>query len=105
MPTKHARIALSRDPELSRALNETKRLLDADEISSSASQVRALALRGAESVIAQAGPQHELRSRLVARHGLIPASSDLADLPAPEGDIDRDDPTPATDALDWVRGD
>ena len=38
------------------------------------------------------------------RCGTIPATSDPRDFRLPSGEIDPDDPTPATDALRWVRG-
>ncbi len=105
MATKHPRIAVTRDPELTRALERTKDLLDEAESRTGAAQIRALALRGARAVVEGAGPQRELRVKLSERHGTQPASSSLSDLGLPPGAVDPDDPRPASDALRWVRGD
>lgn len=105
MATKHRRLGVSRDPELERALAQTHRLLGAEETRSAAAQVRALALRGAESVLeADGDPVAERRRELHERYGTIPATADPRDFKLPAGEIDPDDPTPATDALRWVRG-
>jgi len=102
----HCRLGVSRDPELDRALTQTQRLLRAEETRSAAAQVRALALRGAQSLLEADGhPAAELRRRLRERYGTIPATSDPRDFRLPAGEIDPDDPTPASDALRWVRGD
>jgi len=104
--TKYRRLGVSRDPELDRALTQTQRLLRAEETRSAAAQVRALALRGAQSLLeAEGDPAAKLRRRLHERYGTIPATSDPRDFRLPPGEIDPDDPTPASDALRWVRGD
>lgn len=105
MPTKHPRIAVTRDEELDRALRETKALLEADEVRSASAQVRALALRGARSLGAADAASEELWDRLEREHGVRRPNGNLADLGPPPGEFDPDDPTPATDALNWVRGD
>ncbi|MDQ3647916.1 MAG: hypothetical protein M3433_04940 [Actinomycetota bacterium] len=105
MATKYRRLGVARDPELERALAQTRRLLAAEETRSAAAQVRALALHGAESLLeADGGPAAELRRRLHERYGTIPATSQPRDFELPPGEIDPDDPTPGTDALGWVRG-
>lgn len=50
------------------------------------------------------GSEGELRRRLSERHGATPAKADILALGLPPGTPDRRDPTPASDALDWVRG-
>lgn len=98
-------MGVARDPELERALAQTRRLLGATETRSAAAQVRALALRGAESLLdAEDDPAAEIRRELHERYGTIPATADPRDFKLPPGEIDPDDPTPATDALRWVRG-
>jgi len=104
MPTKHPRLGVSRDPELERALARTKPLLDRSETRSAAAQVRALALRGADTLVEEAGSPAELRRRLHEKYGTIPATADPRGFELPPGEIDPDDPTPASDALRWVRG-
>lgn len=105
MATKYRRLGVIRDPELDRALSQTQRLLGSEETRSAAAQVRALALRGAEALLeADVDPAAEARRRLHERYGTIPAQSDPRDFRLPPGEIDPEDPTPATDALRWVRG-
>jgi hypothetical protein len=104
MPTSHRRLGVVRDPDLDRALDQTRSLLQPQETRSAAAQVRALALRGAQSVLEQGG-EGELRRRLDERYGATPAKADLLAVGAPSGTPDRKDPTPASDALNWVRGD
>ena len=104
MASKHPRLGVPRDPDLDRALSETRPLLASEETRSGAAQIRALALRGARAVLADAGPEAVARARLREKYNLIPATSDLSSLGPPEGEVDPDDPTPASDALRWVRG-
>ena len=106
MPSPHPRIAVVRDPEVERALERTRRLLPPGQTRSSAAHLRALALRGAEEVAASAAPVEAEEQRLIEKYGLIPASRP-GDFDFPwlaTDEIDPADPTPATDALDWVRG-
>lgn len=104
MASRYPRLGVPRDPELGRALAQTRPLLPKEETRSAAAQIRSLAIRGAQSVLDAAGPEGELRRRLVEKHGVIPARVDLLSLGKPTGEIDPDDPTPASDALRWVRG-
>jgi hypothetical protein len=104
MPTSHRRLGVVRDPDLDHALDQTRSLLEPQETRSAAAQVRALALRGARSVLDERGSEGELRRRLDERHGATPAKVDLLAVGLPHGGPDRRDPRPASDALDWVRG-
>jgi len=104
MASRYPRLGVARDPALERALRQTKPLLSDQETRSAAAQVRALALRGASSVLSRGGPAAELRGRLVEKHGAIPARVDPRTIPGPDEELDPTDPTPATDALRWVRG-
>jgi hypothetical protein len=104
MPTSHRRLGVIRDPDLDHALDQTRSLLEPQETRSAAAQVRALALRGARSVLDERGSEGELRRRLDERHGATPAKADLLAVGLPHGAPDHRDPTPASDALDWVRG-
>ena len=106
MATKYPRLGVSRDPELDRALAQTRRLLGEKETRSAAAQVRALALRGAEALMtSDDDPLTDLRRRLYEKYDISrPATSDPRSFKAPTDEIDPDDPTPASDALRWVRG-
>jgi hypothetical protein len=105
MATRHPRLGLARDPQLERALAETRPLLSPYETRSLAAHVRALALRGADSVVVQGGPQAALRRDLAKDHDVIAARLDPHSLDPPPDGVDPGDPTPASDALRWVRGD
>lgn len=104
MPTSHRRLGVVRDPDLDRVLRQTHSLLEPWETRSAAAQVRALALRGARSVLDERGTEGEMRRKLGERHGATPATTDLLAVGMPSGKTDRCDPRPASDALDWVRG-
>lgn len=104
MASKYPRLGVARDPELEEALARTRPLLDPSETRSAAAQVRALALRGAEGLAEEAGSAAELRRELHERYGTIPATAEPRDFQLPPGEIDPDDPTPASDALRWARG-
>lgn len=104
MPTKHRRIAITGDVEVQRALEQTRDLLDPEETRSLSAQARALILRGADALTSSAGGGRGLQRRLATRHGIAPAAGSLSDLGPPEGFPDSADATPASDALDWVRG-
>ncbi|HZI92433.1 MAG TPA: hypothetical protein VFD31_12525 [Thermoleophilaceae bacterium] len=105
MASKYPRLGVARDPELDQALTQTRTLLDDQETRSQAAHVRALALRGAKSLLdAHDDPAEAYRRKLRKKYNLIPATADPRTLPMPEGEIDPDDPTPMSDALRWVRG-
>lgn len=105
MASKHPRLGVARDPELEEALARTRPLLDPSETRSAAAHVRALALRGAERVAGDyEDPVVRYRHQLRAKYSLRPATEDPRTYRVPEGEIDPDDPTPASDALRWVRG-
>jgi hypothetical protein len=104
MASRYPRMGIARDPELQRALANTRPLLSRKETRSAAAQVRALALRGAETLMQQAGPAGELRQRLSKKYDVIPAHVDPRTIGAPQGAVDPEDPTPGSDALQWVRG-
>jgi hypothetical protein len=88
---------------MQRALKLTEPLLDRRETRSAASQIRALTLRGAEAVLAGAGPRSRLQTRLSERHRAMIGHGSLADLAPPPGEPDPGGATPASDALRWVR--
>ena len=90
--------------ELEQAMTRTRPLLKPSDTRSAAAHVRALALRGADTVVEEAGSVAERRRWLHEKYGTIPATSDPRDFELPPGEIDPDDPTPASDALRWVRG-
>ena len=104
MASKYPRLGVTRDPELEQALARTRALLKRSDTRSAAAHVRALALRGADTVVEEAGSVAEQRRWLHEKHGTIPATSDPRDFELPPGEIDPNDPTPASDALRWVQG-
>jgi len=65
MPTKHERIPVTKDDELGAALQRVAPLVDPG--TKTATLVRELALRGAESLIAEHREGEEAIERLVAR--------------------------------------
>ncbi len=102
MASRHPRLGVERDPEMERALTLTQPLLDPAETRSAAAQIRALTLRGAQAVLANAGSVSRLQARLTERYGAKPARGNLLELDLPPG---QPDPTaPASKALQWVRG-
>lgn len=104
MAARHPRLAVERDPEVERALALTEPLLGSAETRSAAAQIRALTLRGAEAVLADAGAETHLRRRLIERYGARPGRGDLRALACPPGDPDATGARAASDALRWVRG-
>lgn len=104
MASRHPRLGVVRDPEVERALALTQPLLDAAETRSAAAQIRALTLRGARAVLADAGSESQLQARLAERYGARPAHGSLLELEAPPGKPDTAGAAPASDALRWVRG-
>jgi hypothetical protein len=95
---------VDRDPEMERALALTERLLDPRETRSAAAQIRALTLRGAQAVLANADEASRLQVALAERYGARPGRGDLLDLDPPAGEPQAVDAAPATRALQWVRG-
>ena len=89
---------------MERALALTQSLLDPAETRSAAAQIRALTLRGARAVLADADESSQLRARLVERYGATPAQGDLLDLETLPAGTHEQSATPASDALQWVRG-
>lgn len=104
MAARHPRLAVERDPEMERALDLTQPLLDSNETRSAAAQIRALTLRGARAVLADADEATQLQARLVELHGATLAQGDLLELDPPTVDPAPVSSRPATDALQWVRG-
>lgn len=104
MASRHPRLGVVRDPEMERALALTEPLLDATETRSAAAQIRALTLRGARAVLADAGTESQMRARLAERYGAKPGRGSLLELEPPPGEPDADGGAPASDALRWVRG-
>lgn len=104
MASRHPRLGVVRDPEVERALALTGPLLDPAETRSAAAQIRALMLRGAQTVLAGAGTVSRLQARLAERYDARLAHGSLLELSPPPGEPDPADATPASDALQWVRG-
>jgi hypothetical protein len=104
MASRHPRLGVARDPEMERALALTEPLLDPAETRSAAAHIRALTLRGAQAVLAGAGSESQLQSRLAERYGARPSRGSLVDLGPPPGDPDPTGAAPASKALQWVRG-
>jgi hypothetical protein len=102
MASRHPRLGVERDPQVERALTLTEPLLDPAETRSAAAQVRALTLRGAQAVLDGADESARLQARLVELHGAIPATGDLLAIGPPPGEPDPS--APATEALQWARG-
>ena len=105
MPTTHRRIAVTKDPELTAALEATRGLLDQVDTRSEAGQVRRLALLGARVLVDGRGEAHAARARqrLLDLPGVRPATRSLDELRW----LDEDPVDPsgeASEALDWVRG-
>ncbi len=104
MAARHPRLGVERDPEVERALALTEPLLDPTETRSAAAQIRALTLRGARAVLASAGADSQLQARLAERYGARPGRGSLLELDPPPGKPDPTGAAPASDALQWVRG-
>jgi hypothetical protein len=89
---------------MERALTLTEPLLDPKETRSAAAQIRALTLRGAQAVLANADEASRLQAQLAERYGARPGRGDLLDIEPLASKPDETDPAPATRALQWVRG-
>jgi len=84
MPTKHERIAVTKDAELSAALERVAGLVDPR--TKTATLVRDLAVRGAEALIAEQRDSDEAIERLVARSGADDPGFDLEVLARTDGE-------------------
>lgn len=104
MASRHPRLGVVRDPEVERALVLTEPLLEPGETRSAAAQIRALTLRGAQAVLASASSESQLRARLAERYGARPSRGSLLEMDPPPGEPDAPSSAPASDALQWVRG-
>jgi hypothetical protein len=104
MTSRHPRLGVERDPEVERALTLTEPLLEPAETRSAAAQIRALTLRGAQAVLSGAGSESQLQARLAERYGAKPGRGNLLELDPPPGQPDLAGSAPASDALQWVRG-
>jgi hypothetical protein len=104
MAARHPRLGVDRDPEVERALALTEPLLDPKETRSAAAQIRALTLRGAQAVLANADEASQLQAHLAERYGARPSRGDLLDLNPPANESHAADAVPASRALQWVRG-
>lgn len=104
MASRHPRLGVARDPEVERALSLTEPLLDPAETRSAAAQIRALTLRGARAVLADADSESRLRAQLAERYGATLGHGSLLELEPPPEDADTAGATAASDALRWVRG-
>jgi hypothetical protein len=101
VPTAHPRIALTRDPELDRALRVGASVLGPSK--PTASVARELIMRGAQDLLAHAG--EELDQWLTGR-GATPATrstSELLKSAAALGPHDPGNPRPLSDALAEMR--
>jgi hypothetical protein len=97
-------LGVTRDREVERALALTEPLLDPAETRSAAAQIRALTLRGAQAVLAGAGSESRVQARLAERFAARPGRGSLLDLDPPPGEPDPEGAAPASEALQWVRG-
>lgn len=104
MASRHPRLGVTRDPEVERALALTEPLLDPAETRSGAAQIRALTLRGAHAVLAGASSDSQLQSRLAERYGARLSRGSLLELDQPPSEPDSTGAAPASEALQWVRG-
>lgn len=103
MPTKHRRIAVTEDPDLSAAL---RRAALAYPGLSRAGLVRELAMRGARQLTDGSGDNP--LQRILERTGAEPPRGDITEYLLSRKDLDRpdpDDPHPLTKYLDEMRED
>jgi hypothetical protein len=97
VPTAHPRIALTRDPELDRALKVGASLLGPSK--PTASVARELIMRGAEDLLANSGDELD---RWLTKEKIAPATRSTGDLlktAAALGSHDPSNPRPLSDAL------
>jgi hypothetical protein len=104
MASRHPRLSVVRDPEVERVLAVTGPLLHPADTRSAAAQIRALTLRGARAVLADACSESQLRARLAERYGAKPGRGSLLELESPPGEPDHAGAAPVSGALRWVRG-
>ncbi len=101
MPTAYPRIALTRDPELDRALRVGASVLGPSR--PTASVARELILRGAQDLLANSGDELD---QWLTRQGAEPATRSTGDLLATAaalGPHDPKNPRPLSDALAEMR--
>jgi hypothetical protein len=99
VPTKHRRIAVIEDPEISKALALASNRYPGR---SSAGLLRQLVILGAGTLEAPQAAPTKLE-RLVARPGVIPGRGDIQEYLSTRPDLrvfDPDDPNPGTRALE-----
>ena len=104
MPTRHPRLALTRDEELDRALRRAREALDSDK--PDATLARELMLAGADVLAPE--PEDEFTARLVREFGATPARMSVDEWlrrRGPLAPVDPDDPHPASKYLDELRED
>ena len=73
-------------------------------VDGAAAQIRALTLRGAQAVLAGGDSESQLQARLAERYDARPSRGNLLELDPPPGRPDPAGAAPASDALQWVRG-
>jgi hypothetical protein len=101
VPTVHPRIALTRDPELDRALKVGAAVLGSSK--PTASVARELILRGAQDLLANSGDELD---RWLTGHGAAPATRSTRDLlkaTSALGPADPGNQRPLSDALAEMR--
>lgn len=101
VPTAHPRIALTRDPELDRALRVGASVLGPSK--PTASVARELIMRGAQDLLANSGDELD---RWLTGQGATPATRSTGDLlrtTAALGPHDPGNPRPLSDALAQMR--
>jgi len=101
MPTVHPRIALTRDPELDRALKAGASVLGTSQPTSRVA--RELILRGAKDLLASSGSELD---RWLDEKGAAPATRSIGEMLAVVADLDAPDPgnpRPLSDALAEMR--
>jgi hypothetical protein len=104
VPTRHPRLALTRDPELDKALRRARETLASDK--PDAALARELLLAGADVLAPE--PEDPVIARLVHELGAIPArmsTKEALRLRGPLPPFDPDDPRPGTRILDELRED
>jgi hypothetical protein len=104
MPTKHPRLALTRDPELDAALRRARERLRSDK--PDASLARELMLAGAEVLAPE--PEDPFIARLVRDFNARPAkysTEEMLERLGPPPPVDPDNPYPLSRLIDEMRED